>query len=189
MLTLVISFVDRIIQLAKQQQETDRKLNDDFLVPIVADFEKVHQNYLDSFSSYRSEIEKHSGSFDESHPVLARMQSDSLVSQNLRAKLEALRGFRTDPLFAPITYLTQCYIGSAEAGKLETVLGNQRFNAPRRKVILGLKKTFSEKLSDQEKRDEAFCLIDDVIMELQQEHLMFTRASIELKRKLLDRRM
>jgi hypothetical protein len=53
LIDLVGKLVNGCIELVEQRKESDHKLYEDFVEPALADFEKVHQNYLETFQSYR----------------------------------------------------------------------------------------------------------------------------------------
>jgi hypothetical protein len=190
MLDLIGTLVDKLIQLVKQRQETNRKLHDDFLAPILADFEKLHQDYLTSFRAYRLAIESERGAFDSTHPLIAKIEQDSLYSDHLRAKLEPLREYRGDPLFGDVLRSFAGYISGGESGRLAIVHGASPLsNAPRSTAITGLKEVFARETDHSTKRREALAVLDRVVADLQDGYRWFNRNVATLKKGLLDPRI
>lgn len=89
MLEILLAVIDRLVHLVKQRQETDRQLYEDFVVPALADFEILHQNYLDTFHGYLRDI-RTERKLRPNHPVLRKIKEDSLYSEQLRARLKPL---------------------------------------------------------------------------------------------------
>jgi hypothetical protein len=190
MLELALGVIDRLISLVKQREETDRKLHDDFFVPLVNDFEGLHKNYLDTFAAYRTDIESTTTPFSESHSVLARINRDSLFTAQLRGRLQVLREIEDDPVFSEVVQAVMVYISTGEIAKTVLLEGEKPIpNAARRRLAAGLKEIFSKDLADSSKRAEAIHLVDDVVAELQLAYKEFLDRAGRTKRRLLDRRI
>jgi hypothetical protein len=190
MLELAIMVIDRLISLVKQRQETDRQLHDDFFVPLVADFEALHQNYLETFATYRSDIDGSAVPLSPSHPVLARISRDSLFTAQLRGRLLPLQEVKDDPVFADVVRAVLGYISTGEIAKTVLLEGEKPIpNAPRRRLAAGLTAIAAGDRPDDGKRADATALLDQIVMELQVAYKHFMEAAGRTKRRLLDRRL
>jgi hypothetical protein len=190
MIELAMTLLDRLLAMVKQRQESDRKLHDDFLVPIVGDFEKLRQSYLDTFSAYRADLEKAADPLTADHPVLGRIARDAVFTAQLRAKLEALAEFRSDPVFADLVNAARSYVASGEMARFVLVEGQKAIpNVARQRLIEGWKRIFAGDAADAEKRDNALRVLDDIVAELQGGYQRFAASALHAKRRLLDKRI
>jgi len=99
MLDLIFRLIDRCIQLAEKRREQNRSIHQDFIEPILADFETVHADYITSFSEYRDLIFTSECPFDTDHPVITKLARDMLLRQQLRARLFAKKKLMSeDPI-------------------------------------------------------------------------------------------
>jgi len=190
MLDIALSLVDRLITLTKQKHETDRKLHDDFLKPLVEDFDQLHKNYIETFMGYRQTLNQAAGPLNPSHALITRIETDSRFTAHLRTKLLALSQLRTDPIFGKVVWVAHSYICSGDNVKDVLVNGWRSIpNAPRAEVVAGLKEIFSRDTTDAEKRLDGLRLIDRVIDELQDSYQLFFRLTADVKARLLDKRV
>jgi hypothetical protein len=99
---LVDKLIDRCISLVKHRQEQNRKLFTDFVEPAYAQFEVVHNEYIENFRNYRAELV--SGNW--SLPTLVdNIRKDSLFSEHQRSK------FRSYALLMPPDPLVSKFVG------------------------------------------------------------------------------
>ena len=188
LIDLIGKLVNECIQLVEQRKQSDHKLYEDFVEPALADFEKVHQNYLETFQSYRRMLDTQAVPFTTGHPVLKKLNEDMLFSTQLRLKLEALNEFQKDPDFGPfITSIVQ-YTGGTEVIKKVLLSGRRGFNAPRSYTIIGLTEIFGKEIPEIQKQEAALALLDRVISELQWGYGRVMDEHIKLKKRLLDHR-
>lgn len=87
---LIGPLVDRLIQFAKERNLRDRNLFKDFVEPVWADFEKVHQAYLDSLKNYHFLVSETGSVLDESHPVFAAIERDAVFTSAQRAYVRSV---------------------------------------------------------------------------------------------------
>lgn len=189
MVDLIFKLIEKCIELVRQREESDRKLYEDFVEPAVADFEKVHQNYLETFQSYRRILETQSATLTIDHPILKKIKEDMLFSAQFRSKLEALEEFQIDPVFGPfITSIVQ-YTRGTELSKEVLLTGRRGLNVPRSYIIVGLTELFEKETSEVQKQEKALALLDRVLSELQWGYGHVMDEHIKLKKRLLDRRL
>ena len=190
MLDLALSLIDRLIGLIREGQLRDRKLYDDFFVTFIGDMELLHQNYLDTFHRYRTNIQAVEGPLTSSHVLIEDIGRDILFTEQLRSRLRILWDYRSDPLFGELAAVAQAYLGDGEVGTATLLNGVPRLpNSARMKAILGLKQIFSMEAPDTQKISEALALLESIVGDLQQSFAFFLRAASATKRKLLDKRI
>jgi hypothetical protein len=188
LLELVSKLVNQCNELLSERKESDHKSYEDFVEGALADFETVHQNYLESFQSYRKMVDGQSSLLTSDHPVLKKIDEDSLFTTQLRLKLEALKEFQQDPLFGSFIKKIVEYTQGTELTQRVLLTGRRGFNAPRSYAIVGLTEIFEKKTSDSEKQKEALALLDRVVSELQFVYGRVLDEHMKLKKRLLDRR-
>ena len=193
MLDLVLKLIDKGAQLLKHRQATDRAFYDDFVAPTIADFEEVHNNYLDSFIEYKRIIETTSQPLDLEHPILKKIQEDSLYSDNLRAKLHALFDQNYDTTIGAFFRSHDTAIGAfirSIADYLHWVIyWEEAYSAP----FNVYRFSFQEQLIDifmshkpkSEKREIALKRVDKVVADLQERYKDVIIEQSKVKKVLL----
>jgi hypothetical protein len=83
----IIALVDLILNRRDKVKENKQNYLNNFIEPVFSQFKIVHNNYLETFNSYRSEIES-SQKFNI-NIIVNKIKKDSLFSQNLRSELLA----------------------------------------------------------------------------------------------------
>jgi DNA-binding protein H-NS len=189
MIDLIVKLIEKCIQLVQQRQEANRKLYTDFVEPAISDFEKVHQNYLETFKQYREMLTSDSTPINSKHPVLQKLEQDINFSAHLRTKLTALHQFKDDPVFGTFIMRIVQYTEGGEMSKIITLKGRRLFNTPRSATIVGLSQLFNSEQSEDEKRAQALALMDKVIEELQWAYGQVIEEQLKLKRQTLDKRL
>jgi len=86
---MVDKLIDRAIGLVREHKAVRRALHDDYVAPLIAQFDEVHRNYLTTFRKYREMIATGETNFSASDPVFQEIKNDSLFSGDVRAKLGA----------------------------------------------------------------------------------------------------
>lgn len=189
LIDLVGKLVNECIQLVEQRKESDHNLYEDFVEPALTDFEKVHQNYLETFQSYRRMLDATAVPLTTEHPVLKKINEDMLFSTQLRLKLEALNEFQKDPVFGPFITSIVRYTHGTENTKIVLLTGRRRFlNVARDYAIKGLTEIFGKETSEIQKQGDALALLDRVVSELQGGYGRVMDEHIKLKKRLLDHR-
>lgn len=187
---LIFKLIESLIQLARQREESDRKLHQDFVEPSLSDFEKVHQNYIETFKSYRKIITSDSEPMNKAHSVLKQIKEDMLFSAQLREKLKALEEYENDPVIGAFVSSISNYMNYGENNKYVLVEGYRSSpNSARYTVIKGLIEILESADSEEQKREESVSLIDKSVDELQASYGDVTAEYLKLKKKLLDRRL
>lgn len=188
LLELVSKLAKQCDELLKERKESDEKAYEDFIESALADFEKVHQNYLESFQGYRRMVDGQSGSHTLEHPVLKKLDEDMLFTTQLRLKLEALSEFQQDPLFGPFIKKIVEYTQGSELSKKVLLTGRRGLNVSRNYTIVGLKEIFEKEIADSQKQTEALALLDRVVSELQFVYGRVLDEHMKVKKRLFDRR-
>jgi hypothetical protein len=188
LLELVSKLVNQCDELLRERKESDHKAYDDFVEGALADFETVHQNYLESFQSYRKMVDGQSVSLNAGHPVLKKLDEDMLFTTQLRLKLEALKEFQQDPLFGSFIKKIVEYTQGTEFSKRVLLTGRRGLNVRRGYTIAGLTEIFGKEISDSQKQKEALALLDRVVSELQVAYGHVLDEHMKLKKRLLDSR-
>ena len=75
---LVDKLLDRLIQLARYQQEVRQNLFENYVVPAYSQFEIVHNNYLETFKNYRELIKSADKTTDIKSSILDKIKEESL---------------------------------------------------------------------------------------------------------------
>ena len=187
LLELVNKLVNEFNELRKERKESNQKERESFVEAALADFETLHQNYLESFRTYRKSVDQ-STSFNSDHPVLKKLDEDMLFTTQLRLKLEALKEFQQDPLFGSFIKKIVEYLQGTELSKRVMLNGRRGANAPRNYTIVGLKEIFGKLTSDSQKQAEALALLDRIVSELQFAYGRVLDEHMKLRKLLLERR-
>jgi len=90
MLDLFIKLIEKLVELAKEKKRLKRSLHDDYVLPLMQQFENVHQEYITSFQEYREIIVAESPNFSKTNGVFAKLKSDMIFSHSSRKKLMAM---------------------------------------------------------------------------------------------------
>lgn len=90
MLDLFLKLIERLVDLAKESQRVKRSLHDDFIIPVMQQFEHVHQEYISSFQAYRELVTSNVPTFKEDNPVFSKLESDMIFTHASREKLRAM---------------------------------------------------------------------------------------------------
>ncbi len=188
LLELVSKLVNQCNELLRERKDSDHKAYEDFVEGVLADFEAVHQNYLESFQSYRKMVDGQSIALTSDHPVLKKIDEDMLFTTQLRLKLEALKEFQQDPLFGSFIKQIVEYTQGTELSKRVVLTGRRGLNVPRRYTIVGLTEIFGKDTSDSQKQKEALALLDRVVSDLQFVYGRVLDEHMKVKKSLLNRR-
>jgi hypothetical protein len=90
MLTAVLQIIDRLIQLETRREQVKRNRYSDFFAPLMADLDAVHKDYTESFKRYQTILDDDTIPLTNEHPVFKDVASDNLLSEHLRAKIQAV---------------------------------------------------------------------------------------------------
>ena len=90
MLDLFIKLVNKLIEVAKERQRIKKSFHDDFMIPIINQFEAVHKEYISSFKNYRDLVSEQSPNLDKNNNVFLKLESDMIFSYESRVKLAAM---------------------------------------------------------------------------------------------------
>lgn len=177
---LVDKLADRLIQLWNYREEVDRHLFENFITPIHANFEDVHQEYVDSFRGYRQMLKTSTDPFDDNHPVLDALEEDATFNSKLRMRIHGMVSGENDPLLGKFISSIYDYFHRSD---LESDDGPPS-NVARDEAQAGIREIFESGLSTAEKQSKAIRVIDQIIEELQGKYFAETREFFELKKAL-----
>lgn len=184
---IIDKLIDRCLQLVKHHEEQNQQLYSEFVAPALSDLEELHKNYMESFSSYRELLQSTDVVLNSAHPIFEQIKKDSLFSAELRTKAIVLRNFEHDPVVGSFVQAVAIYVLGQELYASYLTDGFHGVpNAPRMKVIKGLKEIFQESLSTGEKKQKALATIDELIEERQSDYFWVRQEYSGLKAKLLN---
>lgn len=187
MFDLLLKVLDKLIDLAKYRQASDRRLFEDFVSPTIAAFEALHVDYLQTFRTYHDLVVDPTIPLNVLHPVLAKIEQDSLYSDQLRAKVATVWNFRNDDVIGVLASRIVDYIGGEHTfGMLQ---GRHPINAHRRFAFDGLRNLFESDVAEADKRAEALAVIDVIARRLQIQNALVLGEEAAIKVRLLDKRI
>lgn len=190
MIELLLKVIDKLLQLSNERRDNNKELYDIYVVPTFLALEELHQNYLETFRSYRRDLASWEYPLTPDHPLLNRIREDSLYSAQLRSRLSVLRNLYEDPLFGSLIIRIVQYTQGTVDSKHIVLDGRERLrNAPRSMTIRGLISILSSDEPEANKLERGLNLLDRVVSELQISYQKLLEINLELKRKLLDNRL
>jgi hypothetical protein len=193
---LIDKLVDRCIQLVRHREEVSRQLFENFIGPIHADFETIHQSYLDSFREYRRMLKTSIASFTESHPVLDAIYEDAKFNSKLRMRIHSMALCEDDPLlgkfissiykyFHRLDFTTHHLFLDELDEEGPAYIEEPPDNVPRNYARDKIGEIFESQQTAAEKQLNAIHVIDEIVEELQSRYSAETREFFELKKKLI----
>jgi hypothetical protein len=192
MIDLVFSLIDRLIQLVEHHQKVQKDMFKDFVEPIFYEFEKVNNQYLDSFRKYREMI-RSSEQIDSDHPIFSIVEDEILMTSAQRVKLEELSGFSDDPLYGAFISSIQHYmtenIESAEFfigfNEIPDDQPMEQSNVFRSSFLQGLGKIAASTGSEASKKQLTLESLQFLINSLNRRYQKVSREYAELKKILI----
>jgi hypothetical protein len=182
---IVDKLIDRCLQLIQRREDQNKQLLEEFAVPAYDDFEELHKDYIESFKSYRKSFHEDNHPLTLDNPIFEQIREDSLFSAELRSKVIALQDFQKDPIVGGFIQAIAIYVLGQER-YADTLANGYRtnVNAPRLRVIHGLKEIFQLSISDDKKKEKAIATVDELINERQGDYLYVRMEFSKLKAKL-----
>ena len=166
-----------------KSQQYRKELFTNFVEPIYEELEVIHKSYMETFQSYRTQIETTDTPMNPQHPVFASMQKDHAFTDTDRAKLaaiaEELNTFKS-PVAKEIAKIPEGHFAQNIINYITAppnAFSNWGYNAPRKSLLLQLKSTNS--------KEKAIELLDSAVEELQEQYVSITREYMKLKSNLL----
>ena len=90
LIDLIDKLISRVVDLLKEEQRIKKTMHDNFIVPLMSQFEEIHENYVQTFIKYGEIISGGDFPITKAHPVVKEIKKDSLTSNSMRVKLGAL---------------------------------------------------------------------------------------------------
>ncbi len=188
-LELFVKFLEKLIELQKTRQESERKRYDDFVRPVLDALDKVHGDYLTTFRTYEALIADTTQPLNESHPVLSMLEVDSLYTLQLRAKLGAAFDQPNDDDI--LRWLADRLVRYSYWGLCrghEELLEGVSFgtNQPRQYTYAGLKEILASNSEETQKRNRALLLVRSVVTRLQATYFAIQSEDSQVRLRLFD---
>lgn len=108
--SLILSLIDRLIDLVKKRSEVNREMFTDFVQPAFQSFEVVHADYIDSLVRYRTRLGDKNFRLDLEHPVFREIELDSMKSEHLRTKLSDFKPANASEKLQPFLVAIDFYL-------------------------------------------------------------------------------
>jgi hypothetical protein len=184
-----IVIVDKILNLGislinwkKQQKITQYEK---FVAPMFQDFEKVHEDYIDSFKKYRDLLKKlKSGSKEITiDTILETIKEDSLFTEDLRMKLTHLADVESKSNVSCFILAIYTYLRLADFESEDSLweMNGVRFDLYH--DLIHVKKRIQEWKEPEEKQiDRALETLDENVMRLQRSYNEVVRQYTRLKK-------
>lgn len=161
-----------------------------FIEPALADFEKVHVNYLDTFNKYLKILNTSNAPLNKNHSLFKMIENDSLFSEHLRGRGFSFYDYSDDKFehFAFSIYDYLMYSNSAP--RYNNTIEHTEYimcsNIIRFEAYAGLYDLFSDdQYSDDQKRKKAIDQINSILRNLQDKHRNVIDNYNSLKKQLL----
>jgi hypothetical protein len=90
LIDLIDKLISRVIDLLKEEQRIKKSLHDEFVIPLMIQFEEIYKNYIQTFIKYRESIIHGASRLSMEHPLFEEIKKDSLSSDSMRVKLGSL---------------------------------------------------------------------------------------------------
>ena len=193
MLTLILSLVDRCIQLVKERRQQGRDIITNYLDPILKDFEAVHQGYLETFRAYRRMILESPSELTEHHEVFNRLREDITFTSGERTKLWELTSINMPDELEPFLRAIYYYLFDGSI-----MLQNQlqkdvpggalpSYSNVYRIVMTNTLLTVStQPLPAEQKRATAVKALDEMVEHMQRKYADVYHTANELKFSLIN---
>jgi hypothetical protein len=193
---LIDKLIDRVIQLVKEHKEAQKNLFENFVEPAYSLLQSVHEDYLKSFTAYRTAIDTAPYFSSVVDGLCTTIKKDNLFTEHHRAKLRALReviGKVThDESLREFVGAIWFYLYEGVAFVLGTegtgddvneaiaaqIYRNGLFNALREIAA-------KANLSEEERKREALEELDEIVLGMQSKESYVTRLYMELKPQYL----
>jgi hypothetical protein len=175
MIDVILKIVSSLKDGLKFYKDAKKDTFKNFIEPAIADFEKVHVNYLDTFSNYLNILNTNTEPLNTNHPLFKMMEKDSLFSEHLRGKVFSFYDYSEDKFekFAFSIYDYLMYSNSAI--RFNNTIEHREYimcsNDIRYEAYRGLTRIFSQDNgNEKQKRKEAIDQINGILKKLQNKH-------------------
>jgi len=86
MFELIEKLISKVIDLIKEHKRRQRELFEEFIMPLMSQFEHLHNNYVATFKTYIDLVANSPDELNKDHPVFAQISRDKIFSSDLRYK-------------------------------------------------------------------------------------------------------
>lgn len=183
----IVSSLKDGLKFYKDAQKDTFKI---FIEPALADFEKVHLNYLDTFSNYLNILNSNTEPLNINHCLFKMMETDSIFSEHLRGNIFSFCDYSDDnfKIFAFSIYDYLMYSNSAF--RFNNTIDHREYimssNACRYEAYHGLKSIFSyDNSSEEQKRKDAIDQFNGILKRLQNKHRKVINNYNSLKKEFM----
>jgi hypothetical protein len=200
MLELLIKLLDHLVTWGKVREENARKLFTDFVAPAFADFEVIHQGYVETFKEISDEIAKVTRKGALPHlklRLLESLQVANRLTESDRSKLRQVEELAKRKELGPFIIAIVRYMKfnpEWEPGEGNRVgIGAQTIRAGVIGTIIqeiaqqpsGSVKEETKPLTLKEEKQSALAQLDQKLSQLQQNHQTVVAEHMKLKVTLL----
>jgi hypothetical protein len=169
MLDLILKLVDRCIQLLKERKQAKRELVDNYLSPILKDFDEVHDKYLETFRGYRELVSDPQRFPTTKHEVFDCINRDIVFTSGDRTRIWDLVNMEMPPELSGFIIAVHSYLFDGETilrdQMEEDIPGGLPLHTNLYRVITTntLWSIYLRPTSDNEKRSQAIAAIDEMV--------------------------
>jgi hypothetical protein len=172
----------------KVYKESRKNLYENFLQPAMADFDRVHKNYLNSYIKYSRLLSESKEPYNKNHPVFKMLKEDALFSIHIRSKLYSFYDYTNDQTLRRFVQSIRDYFNySSESARFNNTLDYEMekcSNCYRFDTYHGLMYIFENK-EIPNKKTQALIQIKMAVENLQDNYIKVIDSYNELKIKLL----
>jgi hypothetical protein len=105
--------IDLLLKLPGALQRSNRDYYIDFIKGFEESFERLHKDYVDSFSKYRKLLMEIEFPVDYESEIVKVIQSDSLFTEHIRAALYPISNHKKDKRIGPLIAAISGYLNCA----------------------------------------------------------------------------
>jgi hypothetical protein len=176
--------LDRLIQLVDRREKVNRNVFADYVAPVMADFEAVHKDYMESLKRYGDRLQDKTVEFSLEHPIFEEIRRDRISAKHLQTRarvLSASDGF--DRRLSWFAWQISCYFWLSAEPHLPDATD---YGAGSARAVLG--DTLSEicERNDEDRYELAQKAVWHTAEKLQSGHAEVFAAFTRLKADLLD---
>jgi hypothetical protein len=185
---LIEKLIDRCIGLVKEHEETKRHFLQDFVEPIYAEFQSVHDGYLACFEDYRAVLRGQDVFAAKVAQLEDKLRKDNLFTAGQRAKLLQFSRLSRGESFGNFVggirwYLTDTFEELVGTHATDEILQQSMRNQSYRNSLARELSLINDKqgLDDAQKQKVAIHGLDRIVYGMQERYGSVTEEYIRLK--------
>lgn len=150
----------------------------------MSDFEKLHDDYIESFKHYRKMIQETNAPLDVDNEIFEQIYQDMIFSEDARSKIYELNFMYDDEKIGALINSLLYYLDSAILEKYGREI------MPTNIIRYGMRNKLgwiaAEDIPNEKKRKHMLKAIDKVVLHVQNRHKNVISEFLQLKRELLQ---